>query len=50
MGCIASSDLISISKKKILLFNVQAFFITNLEPVKFWEFISLLLEGLGYQR
>lgn len=28
----------------------KAFFITNNEPVKFWEFISLLLEGLGYQR
>ncbi|XP_065869157.1 3beta-hydroxysteroid-dehydrogenase/decarboxylase isoform X2 [Euphorbia lathyris] len=28
----------------------KAFFITNLEPVKFWEFVSLLLEGLGYQR
>ncbi|CAL5211593.1 unnamed protein product [Lathyrus oleraceus] len=28
----------------------KAFFITNLEPMKFWEFLSLLLEGLGYQR
>ncbi|KAF8041368.1 hypothetical protein BT93_A0087 [Corymbia citriodora subsp. variegata] len=28
----------------------KAFFITNNEPVKFWDFISLLLEGLGYQR
>ncbi|XP_030470361.1 3beta-hydroxysteroid-dehydrogenase/decarboxylase isoform X1 [Syzygium oleosum] len=28
----------------------KAFFITNNEPVKFWEFISVLLEGLGYQR
>ncbi|XP_030528057.1 3beta-hydroxysteroid-dehydrogenase/decarboxylase [Rhodamnia argentea] len=28
----------------------KAFFITNNEPVKFWEFTSLLLEGLGYQR
>ncbi|GAU49291.1 hypothetical protein TSUD_89160 [Trifolium subterraneum] len=28
----------------------KAFFITNLEPVKFWEFLSLLLEGLGYPR
>lgn len=28
----------------------KAFFITNLEPMKFWEFVSLILEGLGYQR
>lgn len=28
----------------------KAFFITNLEPMKYWEFVSLLLEGLGYQR
>ncbi|KAL6970729.1 3beta-hydroxysteroid-4alpha-carboxylate 3-dehydrogenase [Sarracenia purpurea var. burkii] len=28
----------------------KAFFITNLEPVKFSEFLSLILEGLGYQR
>ncbi|XP_057958057.1 3beta-hydroxysteroid-dehydrogenase/decarboxylase isoform X2 [Malania oleifera] len=28
----------------------KAFFITNLEPMKFWDFVSLILEGLGYQR
>ncbi|KAJ4881728.1 3beta-hydroxysteroid-dehydrogenase/decarboxylase isoform 1 [Raphanus sativus] len=28
----------------------QAYFITNMEPIKFWEFMSLLLEGLGYER
>ncbi|XP_010268277.1 PREDICTED: 3beta-hydroxysteroid-dehydrogenase/decarboxylase-like isoform X2 [Nelumbo nucifera] len=28
----------------------KAFFITNLQPVKFWEFVCLILEGLGYQR
>ncbi|KZV53492.1 3beta-hydroxysteroid-dehydrogenase/decarboxylase isoform 3 [Dorcoceras hygrometricum] len=28
----------------------KVFFITNMEPVKFWEFASLLLEGLGYGR
>ncbi|XP_020218229.1 3beta-hydroxysteroid-dehydrogenase/decarboxylase [Cajanus cajan] len=28
----------------------KAFFITNLEPMKFWEFLSILLDGLGYQR
>ncbi|KAK3204383.1 hypothetical protein Dsin_018429 [Dipteronia sinensis] len=28
----------------------KAFFITNFEPMKFWEFLSLVLEGLGYQR
>ncbi|OMO68021.1 3-beta hydroxysteroid dehydrogenase/isomerase [Corchorus capsularis] len=28
----------------------KAFFITNLEPLAFWEFVSLILEGLGYQR
>ncbi|KAF6152438.1 hypothetical protein GIB67_035506 [Kingdonia uniflora] len=27
----------------------KAFFITNLEPMKFWEFASMILEGLGYQ-
>ncbi|KAG8369477.1 hypothetical protein BUALT_Bualt14G0017800 [Buddleja alternifolia] len=28
----------------------KVFFITNLEPMEFWDFASLLLEGLGYQR
>ncbi|KAJ7947482.1 Reticulon-like protein [Quillaja saponaria] len=28
----------------------KAFFITNLVPMKFWEFVSLISEGLGYQR
>lgn len=28
----------------------QAYFITNTEPIKFWEFVSLILEGLGYDR
>ncbi|XP_077227770.1 3-beta hydroxysteroid dehydrogenase/isomerase family protein isoform X2 [Tasmannia lanceolata] len=28
----------------------KAFFITNLEPMSIWEFFSLILEGLGYQR
>ncbi|XP_022730544.1 3beta-hydroxysteroid-dehydrogenase/decarboxylase-like isoform X2 [Durio zibethinus] len=28
----------------------QAYFVTNMEPIKFWEFISRILEGLGYQR
>ncbi|KAK7341566.1 hypothetical protein VNO80_24500 [Phaseolus coccineus] len=28
----------------------KAFFITNHEPIQFWEFLSLLLEGLEYQR
>ncbi|KAH6837097.1 3beta-hydroxysteroid-dehydrogenase/decarboxylase isoform 2 [Perilla frutescens var. hirtella] len=28
----------------------QAYFITNGEQIKFWEFISLILEGLGYER
>ncbi|KAL5565460.1 hypothetical protein UlMin_028624, partial [Ulmus minor] len=27
-----------------------AFFISNLDPMKFWDFVSLILEGLGYQR
>lgn len=30
--------------------NLQAFFITNLEPANFWEFVTLILEGLEYQR
>ncbi|EOY30083.1 hypothetical protein QUC31_020442 [Theobroma cacao] len=28
----------------------QAYFVTNMEPIKFWEFVSQILEGLGYQR
>lgn len=28
----------------------QAYFITNMEPIKFWEFVSLILAGLGYER
>ncbi|XP_015884388.1 3beta-hydroxysteroid-dehydrogenase/decarboxylase [Ziziphus jujuba] len=28
----------------------QAYFITNMEPIKFWEFMSLILGGLGYER
>ncbi|CAN8320878.1 unnamed protein product [Cochlearia groenlandica] len=28
----------------------QAYFITNMEPIQFWEFMSQLLEGLGYER
>ncbi|KAK2970597.1 hypothetical protein RJ640_011786 [Escallonia rubra] len=28
----------------------EAYFITNGEPIKFWEFVSLILEGLGYGR
>ncbi|XP_028114446.1 ATP-dependent Clp protease proteolytic subunit-related protein 1, chloroplastic-like isoform X2 [Camellia sinensis] len=29
--------------------GTQAYFITNMEPIKFWEFGSLVLEGLGYE-
>ncbi|KAF4370999.1 3beta-hydroxysteroid-dehydrogenase/decarboxylase [Cannabis sativa] len=28
----------------------KAFFISNLHPTKFWDFLLLILEGLGYQR
>lgn len=28
----------------------KVFFITNHEPILFWEFVSLILDGLGYQR
>ncbi|KAK3019899.1 hypothetical protein RJ639_002948 [Escallonia herrerae] len=28
----------------------KVFFITNIESMKFWDFGSLILEGLGYQR
>ncbi|GAB2269498.1 3beta-hydroxysteroid-dehydrogenase/ decarboxylase isoform 2 [Dionaea muscipula] len=28
----------------------QTYFVTNMEPIKFWEFMSLILEGLGYER
>ncbi|XP_022859337.1 3beta-hydroxysteroid-dehydrogenase/decarboxylase-like, partial [Olea europaea var. sylvestris] len=36
------SHMVSVSGK--------AFFVNNLEPMKFWEFVSLVLDGLGYQR
>ncbi|KVH98584.1 3-beta hydroxysteroid dehydrogenase/isomerase [Cynara cardunculus var. scolymus] len=28
----------------------EAYFITNMEPIRFWEFMSLILAGLGYER
>ncbi|XP_015066757.1 3beta-hydroxysteroid-dehydrogenase/decarboxylase-like isoform X2 [Solanum pennellii] len=28
----------------------NAYFVTNTESIKFWEFVSLILEGLGYDR
>ncbi|PON31205.1 Hopanoid-associated sugar epimerase, partial [Parasponia andersonii] len=28
----------------------KAFFISNLDPVRFWDFLSFISEGLGYQR
>ncbi|KAG9444648.1 hypothetical protein H6P81_015988 [Aristolochia fimbriata] len=28
----------------------KAFFISNLEPMKLWDFICLILQGLGYER
>ncbi|CAL5399206.1 unnamed protein product [Camellia sinensis] len=28
----------------------EAYFVTNMEPIKFWELVSLVLEGLGYER
>ncbi|KAI3964708.1 hypothetical protein MKW92_023184 [Papaver armeniacum] len=28
----------------------QAYFITNMEPMKFWEFVAVILDGLGYER
>ncbi|XP_071714258.1 3beta-hydroxysteroid-dehydrogenase/decarboxylase-like [Rutidosis leptorrhynchoides] len=28
----------------------EAYFITNMEPIRFWEFMSLILDGLGYER
>ncbi|KAL7606354.1 hypothetical protein Lser_V15G20655 [Lactuca serriola] len=27
----------------------EAYFITNMEPIKFWEFMSLILVGLGFE-
>ncbi|KAH1255995.1 hypothetical protein AAZX31_03G002300 [Glycine max] len=27
----------------------EAYFITNMEPMKFWEFVSVVVEGLGYE-
>ncbi|XP_014499775.1 3beta-hydroxysteroid-dehydrogenase/decarboxylase [Vigna radiata var. radiata] len=28
----------------------EAYFITNMEPMKFWEFVSVVLDSLGYER
>ncbi|KAM7260505.1 hypothetical protein ACFE04_011178 [Oxalis oulophora] len=28
----------------------SAYFITNMEPIKFWEFFSRIVEGFGYER
>ncbi|KAM7259607.1 hypothetical protein ACFE04_015348 [Oxalis oulophora] len=28
----------------------QAYFITNMEPIKFWEIFSRIVEGFGYER
>ncbi|KAL8087666.1 hypothetical protein AgCh_037713 [Apium graveolens] len=28
----------------------QAYFITNMEPIKIWEIMALILHGLGYER
>eukprot|EP01018_Ginkgo_biloba_P025593 Gb_29102 [translate_table: standard] len=28
----------------------KAYFITNMDPIKFWDFVSLILRGLGYER
>ncbi|KAI3806747.1 hypothetical protein L1987_22661 [Smallanthus sonchifolius] len=28
----------------------EAYFITNMEPIRFWEFLSFILAGLGYER
>ncbi|KAL8225531.1 hypothetical protein R6Q57_018088 [Mikania cordata] len=28
----------------------EAYFITNMEPIRVWEFMSLILVGLGYER
>lgn len=35
-------------KSYINKWSFQAYFITNMESIKFWEFVSLVLEGLGY--
>lgn len=32
------------------MLTFQAYFITNMEPIRFWEFTSLILAGLGYER
>lgn len=38
-------------KLTLMVYNFsQAFFVTNLEPTKFWDFVSLISEGLGYRR
>lgn len=37
-----SSQMVTVSGK--------AFFVTNLEPTMFWDFVSLITEGLGYRR
>ncbi|KAI3680259.1 hypothetical protein L2E82_50484 [Cichorium intybus] len=36
--------------EETLPYPLKAYFITNMEPIKFWEFMSLILVGLGYER
>ncbi|KAK6137113.1 hypothetical protein DH2020_029144 [Rehmannia glutinosa] len=43
-------DLKGSTVNMVSIVSLQAFFITNMEPIKFWEFMSLILEGLGYER
>lgn len=35
---------------KMVSVSGKVFFVTNLEPMKFWEFVYLVLDGLGYDR
>lgn len=43
-----SNMVVSFMHSYVML--MQAYFVTNMEPIKFWEFMSLILEGLGYER
>ncbi|KAJ8774795.1 hypothetical protein K2173_017241 [Erythroxylum novogranatense] len=46
-ACICAAEALD---SRLVSVAGKVFFITNLEPMKFWEFVSSILEGLGYQR
>lgn len=49
-ACIMQRLSVLIAESLLNISHLQAYFITNMEEIKFWEFMSLVLEGLGYDR